>query len=114
MADTDGAEGAQDLEAPEEELGDEQEVLLQFGKYSETRRTQPWQQWTFREKFNFYIDRIFLGFLLVFFIMLIGECGYKMWYVTNVKKIAEFVSDSVIFLFNWLSTQDRQEELFEL
>lgn len=114
MADTDRAEGGQDPEAPEEELDDEQEVLLHFGKYSDAQHARPWEQWSFREKANFYMDRIFLGFLVLFLLMMIGECGYKMWYVTNVKKIAAFVSESVVFLFNWLYTQDRQEELFEL
>lgn len=114
MADTDEAEGGQDLEAPEEELDDEEEILLQFGKYCEARRALPWEQWTFREKVQFYMDRIFLGFLVIFLLILLGECGYKMWYVTNLKKIAAFVSDSAAFLFNWLSTQEKQEELFEL
>lgn len=113
MADTDAPEGGQDPEAPVEEL-DEQEALLHFGKYHEARRAQPWQQWTFREKANFYVDRIFLGFLVIFLIMLLGESGYKIWYVTNVKKILEFVVESVVFLFDWLFTQERQEELFEL
>lgn len=114
MADTDRAEGGQDPEALEEELDDEQEALLHFGKYSDVQRARPWEQWSFREKANFYMDRIFLGFLVLFLLMMMGECGYKMWYVTNVKKIATFVSESVVFLFNWLFTQDRQEELFEL
>lgn len=114
MADTDEAEGGQDLEAPEEELIYEEESLLHFGKYSEARHALPWEQWSFREKANFFMDRIFLGFLFIFFIMLLGEFGYKMWYVTNVKTIAAFVSDSVVFLFDWLFTQERQEELFEL
>lgn len=114
MADADGADGGQDLEAPEEGLDDEHQMLLHFAKYSEARRALPWEQWTFKEKANFYMDRIFLGVLVIFLLMLLGECGYKIWYVTNVKKIAEFVSDSVAFLFNWLLTQQKQEELFEL
>ncbi|KAI3369340.1 hypothetical protein L3Q82_007579 [Scortum barcoo] len=67
MADTDETEQEQNVEAPEEELDDEREPLLQFGKYSEARRTLPWEQWTFREKANYYIDRIFLGILIIFF-----------------------------------------------
>ncbi len=114
MADTDGAEGVQNVEAPEEEQHDEQEALIHFSKYGEARRALPWEQWTFREKANYYIDRIFLGILIIFFLMLLGEFGYKMWYVTNMKKIAEFVSESVVLLFNWLFTQERQEELVEL
>lgn len=114
MADTHRAEGSQNVEAPEEEPFDEQETLLYFSKYGESRSALPWEQWTFREKANYYIDRIFLGILIIFLLMLLGEFGYKMWYVTNVKKIVEFVSESVVFLFNWLFTQERQEELFEL
>lgn len=114
MAESDEAEGGQDLEAPEEDLTDERQALEHFGKYHEARRSLPWEQWTFKEKTNFYMDRIFLGLLVFFLIMLLGECGFKMWYVTNVKKIVEFVSDSVVFLFDFLFAQQRQEELFEL
>lgn len=114
MADTEGSEGGQDLEAPEEELDDEQKALLHFGKYCEARRALPWEQWTFREKANFCIDRIFLTFLVIFVLALLGECVYKMWYLTNVNKIVGSAAESVISLFNWLSTQERQEELFEL
>lgn len=114
MADTDGADGGQDLEAPEEELDSEHAALIHFGKYHEAQLALPWEQWTFRQKANFCMDRIFLGFLAIFLIIVLGEFGYKMWYVTDVKKIAEFVSDSVVFLFDWLFTQERQEELFEL
>lgn len=111
MADTDGAEADQDPEAPEEE---EMESLLHFSKYTETRHALPWDQWSFREKANFIMDRIFLGFLVIFLLMLLGECFYKIWYVTNVKKIAAFMSDSVVFLYDWLFTQEKEEKLFEL
>lgn len=111
MADTDEAESSQDLEAPEEELD---EAMIQLGTYAEARRALPMDQWTFKEKANFYLDRLFLGFLFIVFLILIGECVYKVWYVTNLRKIAEFVSDSVVFLFDWLSTQERKEELLEL
>lgn len=118
MAETDRTEGGLDLEAPEEELdeelNEEQDALLHFSKHSEARQALSWEQWTFREKANYYIDRIFLVLLLIFFLILLGEFGYKMWYVTNVKKIAEFVSDSVVFLLDWLFTQERQEEMVEL
>lgn len=114
MADADGAEGSQDPEAPEEEMEDEQQVLIRFSKHSEARRALPWEQWTSSEKRNYYMDRIFLGFLVLFVLMLLVECGYKVWYVTNVKQIAAFVSDSVVFLFDWLFTQERQEERAEL
>ncbi|KAL3058251.1 hypothetical protein OYC64_010428 [Pagothenia borchgrevinki] len=113
MADADAADGDQDPEAPVEEL-DGEEALLHFGKYSEAQRSIPWEQKTFRQKANFHMDRIFLGFLVIFFLVFLGEFVYKMWYVTNVKVIAEFVSDCLVFLFNWLFTQTRQEELFEL
>lgn len=114
MADTDRSEGGQDLEAPEEELDDEQKALLHFGKFHEARRALSWEQWTFREKVNFYIDRIFFAFLVIFVLVLLGECVYKTWYLSNINKIVESVVDSVFSLFNWLSTQERQEEFLEL
>lgn len=114
MAETDEAEVAQDPEVAEEELDSEQQALLHLGKIIEARRALPWEQWTFREKASFYMDRIFIGFLVISVLLLLGEFAYKMWYVTNVKKIAMFVSDSLIYLFNWLTTQEKQEELFEL
>lgn len=108
MAEAYETEGDQDLEAPEEEVDDEHEqALLHFGKYSEARQALPWEQRTFKEKANYYIDRIFLGVLVIFFLMLLGEFGYKMWYVTNGKKILEFIS-------HWLFTQERQGQLAEL
>lgn len=114
MADTHRAGEEEDLEAPEDELDDEQEALLHFSKYRETQFEKPWEQWTFRDKANYYMDRIFLGLLFTFLVIFIGECGYKIWYVTNVNKIGEFVSHSVGFLFDWLFTQERQEEVAEL
>lgn len=114
MTNADEAEGSQDLEAPEEDLDDELQTLLHFSKHGDSRRAQPWQQWTFREKANYLMDRIFLGFLILFLIVLLCECGYKMWYVSNMKKMVQYVSDSVIFMFDWLFAQERQEELFEL
>lgn len=115
MADTGGTEHSQDPdEVPEEDLDDELQTLLHFSKHGDGRRAQPWEQWTFREKANYLMDRIFLGFLILFLIVLLFECTYKMWYVSNVKKMAQFVSDSVIFLFDWLFTQERQEEIAEL
>ncbi|KAJ0068666.1 hypothetical protein NL108_010336 [Boleophthalmus pectinirostris] len=114
MAETDGTTEVQDMENPEEVLDDEQAALLQFSKYIEMRRSLPWEQWTFREKINFYLDRIFLGLLIVFVIVALCEFVYKMWYVTNVKKITEFVVDSLVFVFEWLFKQDKQEELIEL
>lgn len=114
MTETEGAEGGLDLEAPEEELDDEQAALLHLSKHSDARQALSWEQRTFREKANYYIDRTFLGLLLIFFLVLLAEFCYKIWYVTNGKKIAEFVSDSVVFLLDWLFTQERQEELVEL
>lgn len=113
MAETDRSDDGQDLEAPEEDL-DEQQALFHFGKYCEARRALPWEQWTFKEKANFYIDRIFLAFLVIFVFVLLGESVYKVWYLTKVNKIVETVTDAVSLLFNWLSTQERQEELYEL
>ena len=114
MADSDEAEPGQDLEAPEEEMDDEERLLLHFNAYTESRRARPWEQWTFREKANYYIDRAFLGVLVMFMLMLLAEFGFKMWYVTNVAKVVEFVTDSLGFVFDWLFTQERQEERAEL
>lgn len=114
MAEEDREEESQDPESPEEELTEETDILQHFGKYTEARRALPWNQWTFREKVTFFLDRIFFVFMGIFVLVFIGEFVYKLWYVTNVKKIAEFVADSVIHLFNWLSTQEKHEELFEL
>lgn len=114
MADTDGEEGERAEDVPEEDLDDEQRTLLHVSKYVEARRALPWAEWTFREKIQFCMDRIFLAFLAICLIVFLGEFIYKMWYVTNVKKIIAFVSDSVTVLFNWLSTEERNEELFEL
>lgn len=114
MTEADGVEEGHDLEAPEEDMDDEQTALLHFSKYGEARRALSWQQWTFQEKTSYFLDRIFLVLLITFVIVVIGEFGYKMWYVTNVNKIAEFVSDSVVLLFEWLFKQERQEELVEL
>lgn len=113
MADMDISEGGQEIEVPEEEM-DEQKALLHFGKYSEARHALSWEQRTFKEKANFYVDRIFLSFLVIFVIVILGECVYKMWYLTNINKILESVADSVISLSDWLVTQERKEELFEL
>lgn len=114
MAEEHREEESEDPESPEEETYDESELLLHFGKYAEARRALPWNQWTFREKASFFLDRIFLGFLAIFVLIFLGEFVYKMWYVTNMKKVAAFFTDSVIYVFNWLSTQERQEELLEL
>lgn len=114
MAEEDREEESQDPETPEEDLSDETDALLHFGKYAEARRALPWNQWTLREKITFFLDRIFFVFLGIFALIFVGEFVYKMWYVTNVKKIAEFVTDSAIYLFNWLSTQEKHEELLEL
>lgn len=114
MADAERSEGDQDLEAPDEELDDEQKALLHFGKYCEARRALPWEQWTFKEKANFFIDRIFVCCLVIFVLALLGECVYKMWYLTNVNKIVGSAAESIMTILNWLSTQERQEELFDL
>lgn len=115
MADVDGAEGEQqNEEVPEEELDDAERAMLHFGKYCEARRALPWDQWTFREKAIYYMDRTFLAILVIFLIVVFIDICYKTWYVTNVKKISAFVKDTVGFLLNWLSTQEKQEELIEL
>ncbi|KAG8007599.1 60S acidic ribosomal protein P2 [Nibea albiflora] len=113
MADTDRTEGDQDLEAPGEDM-DANEALIHLGKYSEAQHARPWEQWSFKEKANFCMDRIFLGVLVIFFFMLVAEFGYKMSFVINMRKVTVFMSDSAVSLFDWLFTQERQEELLEL
>lgn len=114
MADTHGAEGGQDAEALETDVDEAEAALLHFGKYNEVRRARPWEQWSSREKANYYIDRFFFGFLIAFLLVLLAECVYKIWYVTNVRMIVEFVSDAVVFLFDRLLAQEGGEELAEL
>ncbi|XP_077386331.1 uncharacterized protein LOC144024114 [Festucalex cinctus] len=114
MANTHGAEGGREVEAPESDVDEAEAALLHFGKYNEARRARPWEQWSSREKANYYIDRFFFGFLVVFLLVLLAECAYKMWYVTNVRKIVEFASDAVAFLIDRLLAQEGGEELAEL
>ena len=84
------------------------------------------------EKVNFYLDRMFLGFLGIFLIVFLCDCIYKVWWATNVKAIAAFVSgvtallfelllaipafvsDATEMLFGWLFAQGGQEERKEL
>ncbi|CAK6967213.1 hypothetical protein LDENG_00176020 [Scomber scombrus] len=114
MADTDVAEGDQNEEVPEDDLDDAEKAMLHFGKYYEARRALPWDQWTSREKTVYYMDRAFIGLMVVFLVVVFFDICYKIWYVTNLKKIAEFVTDIVSFLLDWLSTQEKHEELMEL
>ncbi|CAB1457621.1 unnamed protein product [Pleuronectes platessa] len=110
MADSDEAEAGQDPESPE----DEEQLLHHFNAYTESRRANPWEQWTFREKANYYIDRTFLVMLVIFLFMVVAEFGYKMWYVMNVAKSVEFVTESLVSVFESLFTQERPEERAEL
>ncbi|CAJ1050255.1 hypothetical protein LDENG_00176020 [Xyrichtys novacula] len=114
MVETNQAEGDQDQQPSEEELDEGEKAMLLISKYAEARRALPWDQWTLREKVSYYMDRLFLLFIVLFLLVIVGECSYKIWYVTNMKKITEFVSDLVLSLFGWLFTADRQEELAEL
>lgn len=114
MAETDVAEGDQNEEVPDDDLDDTEKAMLHFGKYCEARRALPWDQWTTREKIVYYMDRTFIGIMIVFLIVMFFDICYKTWYVTNFKKIAEFVTDTVSYLLNWLSTQEKHEELIEL
>ncbi|KAM8867045.1 uncharacterized protein ACB058_005187 isoform 1-T2 [Synchiropus picturatus] len=111
MADTDPP---QQTTPEEEEDIYEDEALQIFSKYAEARRALPWDQWTLREKISYYLDRLFLAFLVIFFIVFFCEIVYKLWHIANVNKIG-FVKDSIIgYVFNWLFTQDRQEQLADL
>lgn len=88
----------------------EEEALLHFGSYTETRAGLPWEQRTFKEKLMHHVDRIFLAFLAIFFLVVILEVAFKIWHVTNWKKILEFTLDSLSYLF----MQENEEELLEL
>lgn len=118
MSDGEGDEVNQEMEAPEEEedeeVGTEESAMLHIGRYVESRRALPWEQWSFREKASYYMDRFFLGFLAIFLFVLMCEVCYKAWYVTNLRKIAAFLTDSGTFLFGWLFAQEEKEERFEL
>lgn len=120
MAEGDGEderEEVEEVEAPPEDTDSQEEALLHFGRYSDMRRALPWEQKTRRERVNYYLDRCFLAFLLIFFLVLIGEFSYKMWYVTNLKKIKAFVLDFMAYVLDfvaWLLTQDEEERMAEL
>lgn len=111
MAEADGAEDNQQVEAPEEEIDDNDAIWRHLGQYIEARRALPWEQWTFREKASYFMDRMFLGFIILFILVLFGVISYKMWYVSNMKKITAFLSGSVVWLFGWLFPEEGQEEL---
>lgn len=108
MADRHEAGEEREMEAQEEIS--EEEALLHFGRYTEARAGLPWEQRTFKEKLMHHLDRIFLAFLAIFFLVVVSELAYKIWYVTNWKKILEFIFDSVSYLF----MQNNEEELLEL
>ncbi|KAL7891582.1 hypothetical protein AOLI_G00010580 [Acnodon oligacanthus] len=106
MADADGAGEEREMEEAQE-FNNEEEALLYFGQYSEARAALPWEQRTLKEKVMHHLDRIFLVFLAVFLVVVFSEAAYKFWYITSLRKIMEFVLDSVSYLF----TQDKEEAL---
>ncbi|KAK2857917.1 hypothetical protein Q7C36_005836 [Tachysurus vachellii] len=97
MADQHEAGEEREMEA--QEVITEEEALLHFGRYTEARDCLPWEQRTFKEKLMHYLDRIFLVFLAVFFLIVVSEALYKIWYVTNWRQILEYLLDSVAFFF---------------
>ncbi|KAL1272424.1 hypothetical protein QQF64_028286 [Cirrhinus molitorella] len=108
MAEGDGAVEEREMET--QEINSDEEALLHFGKYSEARAAMPWEQRTFKEKVLHHVDRIFLIFLALFLLVLLGDFLYKMWYVTSWRKIWEFILETVSYLF----IQEKDEELIEL
>ncbi|CAL8401095.1 unnamed protein product [Arctogadus glacialis] len=105
----------QAVEADEEaELDSDEAALLYFSRQGDSRRALPWDQWSFREKANFLMDRIFLGFLAVFLLLLFAEVCYKVWYLTDVRKIAAFLTDASGGLVDWLFAKVEDEERVEL
>lgn len=108
MADRHEAGEEREMEAQEEIS--EEEALLHFGRYTEARGCLPWEQRTFKEKLMHHLDRMFLVFLAIFFLVIVSEFAYKIWYITNWWKILELILDSVSYLF----MQENEEELLEL
>ncbi|KAL7832988.1 hypothetical protein SRHO_G00300060 [Serrasalmus rhombeus] len=104
MAGADGAGEEREMEEAQE-FNSEEEALLHFGQYSEARAALPWEQRTLKEKVMHHLDRMFLVFLAIFLVVVLSEAVYKFWYITSLKKIMEFVLDSVSYLF----TQDKEE-----
>lgn len=102
-----------EVETPED-MENEEAAMMHIGRYVESRRALPYEQWTFREKANYYMDRVFLGFLAVFLLVLFAEVCYKIWYVTNLTKIAAFLTDAGGLMFGWLFAQEEKEERFDL
>ncbi|KAJ3601961.1 hypothetical protein NHX12_029722 [Muraenolepis orangiensis] len=88
------------VEVEDVALGSEEAALFHIGRYVESRRALPWEQWSSREKANYCLDRFFLGFLAVFLLVLFAEVCYKTWYVTNLRVIV-----------TWLFGQEEKEEL---
>lgn len=109
MPDQDERQEEREQEVQEELAGEEEDVLLRFSRYSEARATLPWSQRTFKEKLAHHADRIFLFFLALFLLVFAGEAAYKMWYVTNWKKVYKFVLDLVSYLIS-----EEEKELNEL
>ncbi|KAJ8399580.1 hypothetical protein AAFF_G00409910 [Aldrovandia affinis] len=107
MPEQEDVEEEREMEA--QELTDD-DALLHFSRYSEARAAIPWEQRTFREKVVYHIDRIFLAFLLLFLLVLLGETIYKIWYMTNFQKLQKFVVDTLSLLLK----QEKEEELIEL
>lgn len=93
----------------QEEISEE-EALLHFGRYTEARAALPWEERTFKEKFMHNLDRLFMTFLAIFFLFVVTEAAYKIWYVTNWRKTLESIIDTVSYLF----MQENKEELLEL
>ncbi|KAI5628474.1 hypothetical protein C0J50_2964 [Silurus asotus] len=108
MADRHEAVEEREMEA--QEVMSEEEALLHFGRYSEARAGLPWEQRTFKEKLMHHLDRTFLVFLAIFTLFVLSEAAYKIWYVTNWRKILLIILDSVSYLF----LQENEEELLEL
>lgn len=103
-------EAGEEREMEVQEVMTEEEALQHIGRYAEARAGLPWEQRTFKEKVMHHLDRLFLAFLVVFFLFVLLEAAYKIWYVTSWRKILEFIYDSVSYLF----MQENEEELLEL
>lgn len=103
-------EGREERELEAQDLADQEDILLRFGRYSEARAAIPWSQRTFKEKLNHHADRIFLFFLVLFLLVVAGDALFKVWYVTSWQKVYKFMLDTVFFLVS----EEEEEELMDL
>ncbi|KAM8953757.1 small integral membrane protein 40 [Pelodytes ibericus] len=67
----------------------------------------PWEQRSTLMKIVYFADRIFLGFLAIFLLVLIGEVTYILYNIVPWPAISRGLRD-------WLLTQEDKEEELDL